>query len=77
MNIGAIGTSKCHSGYHNSRAVQKAGTKSFGNTVVNNTPNIVMHGFMGEKTETGDTVVGAWGNATSGTSTTVYKPQIF
>ncbi|MBD5464018.1 MAG: hypothetical protein HDR24_13355 [Lachnospiraceae bacterium] len=30
---------------------------------------------MGEKTEAGDTVVGAWGNAISGTSTTVYKPQ--
>lgn len=33
------------------------------------------HGFMSEKTETGDTVVGAWGNAITGTSATVYKPQ--
>ena len=63
--------------YHNNRAVQKAGTKSFGDTVVNNTTNIVIHGFMGEKTETGDTVVGAWGYAITGTSTTVYKPQNF
>ena len=77
MNIGAIGTSNYYSGYHNNRAVQKAGTKSFENAVVNNTTNIVIHGFMGEKTEAGDTVVGAWGNAVTGTSTTVYKPQNF
>ena len=77
MDIGAIGTSNYYSGYHNNRAVQKAGTKSFGDTVVNNTTNIVIHGFMGEKTETGDTVVGSWGNAITGISTTVYKPQKF
>ena len=77
MNIGAIGTSNYYSGYHNNRAVQKAGTKSFGDTVAKNTTNIVIHGFMGEKTEAGDTVVGAWGNAVTGTSTTVYKPQNF
>lgn len=77
MNIGAIGTPNYYSGYHNNKAVQKAGTKSFGNTVVNNTSNIVIHGLMGEKTEAGDTVVGAWGNAITGTSTTVYKPQSF
>lgn len=52
MNIGTIGTSNYYSGYHNNRAVQKAGIKSFENTVVNNTANIEIHGFMGEKTET-------------------------
>ena len=77
MDIVAIGTSNYYSGYHNNRAVQKAGAKSFGDTVVNNTTNIVIHGFMGKKTEAGDTVVGAWGNAITGTSTTVYKPQNF
>ncbi len=77
MNIGAIGTSKNYSGYHNNKAVPKAGTKSFENTVANTNKNIVIHGIMGEKTEAGDTVVGAWGNAITGTSTTVYKPQDF
>lgn len=77
MNIGAIGTSNYYSGYHNNRVVPKAGTNSFGDTVVNNTTNIAIHGLMGEKTETGDTVVGAWGNAVTGTSTTVYKPHNF
>ena len=59
MNIGAIGTSNYW--YHNNRTVQKEGTKSFGDTVVNKTSNLVIHGLMGEKTEAGDTVVGAWG----------------
>ncbi len=77
MNIGAIGTSNYYSGYHNGRAVQKAGTKSFEDTMANNTAGIVIHGLMGEKTETGDTVVGGWGNAVTGTSSTVYKPQNF
>ncbi len=77
MNIGAIGTSNYYPGYQNNRVIQKAGTKSFANTAVNSIANIVIHGFMGEKTETGDTVVGAWGNAITGTSTTVYKSQNF
>lgn len=77
MNIGAIGTSDYYSGYRNNKVTPKAGTKGFRNTTVNSTTNTVIHGFMGEKTETGDTVVGAWGNAITGTSTTVYKPQNF
>ncbi len=77
MNIGAVGASDYYSGYHHNRAARKAGTKSFENIVENNTANIVIHGFMGEKTETGDTVAGAWGNAVTGTSVTVYKPQNF
>nr|WP_300807122.1 hypothetical protein [uncultured Acetatifactor sp.] len=74
MNIGAIGMSNHYSGYRNNRVTQKAGTKSFGNIAVNNTASTEIHGFMGEKTETGDTIVGAWGNVITGTSTTVCKP---
>ncbi len=50
MNIGAIGTSNYYSGYQNNRVIQKAGTKSFGNTTVNGTANTVIQCFMVEKT---------------------------
>ncbi len=53
MRIGTPGTSNYCPGYRNNRVIQKERTKSFGNTTVNSTANIVIHGFMGEKTETG------------------------
>lgn len=45
--------------YQNNKTGQEAELKSSENAVT----NITLHGIMGEKTETGDTVVGAWGNA--------------
>ena len=39
--------------------------------------NIVIHGIFGETDSEGYTVVGAWGDAQTGTSTTVYKPADF
>ncbi len=50
MNIGAIGTLNYYSGYQNNRVIQKAGTKSFGNTTVNGTANtvILLNGTLSE-----------------------------
>ncbi len=39
--------------------------------------NLVIHGIFGETDSEGYTVVGAWGDAQTGTSTTVYKPADF
>jgi len=39
--------------------------------------NIVLHGVFGETDSEGYTVVGAWGDAQNGTSSTVYKPPGF
>lgn len=39
--------------------------------------NLVLHGIFGETDSEGYTVVGAWGDARAGTSTTVYKPADF
>jgi len=39
--------------------------------------NIVIYGIFGETDSEGYTVVGAWGDAQTGTSTTVYKPADF
>lgn len=82
MHIGKVGTENCIWGNQNSMASQKAGDCGFGDTVrnaaANHTSNhLVLHGFKGEKTENGDTVVGAWGDAIAGASATVYKPQDF
>lgn len=52
--IGAVGYQTTV--YQNNRTNQKARIKSFENTAA----NIVIHGIMGEKNETGDTVVGSW-----------------
>lgn len=80
MGIGAIGTLNYCLGYQNKKAFPKTGTKSFAdsvNSVASTSQHLVIHGIMGEKTENGDTVVGAWGDAIAGTSTTVYKPKDF
>lgn len=37
MKIGAVETAGYYSGYQNNRDIPKAGAKSFGDTVVNNT----------------------------------------
>ena len=37
----------------------------------------MIHGIFGETDSEGYTVVGAWGDAQTGTSTTVYKPADF
>lgn len=38
---------------------------------------LVIHGIFGETDSNGNTVVGAWGDPQTGTSTTVYKPADF
>lgn len=39
--------------------------------------NLTIHGLYGQADDNGNTVVGAWGDAVAGTSSTVYKPADF
>lgn len=78
LNINGISTGYYQAGYTNNKAaqtVQGAGFSNQLNNTVNRTPSLTLYGSVDG--ETGDTVIGAWVNAQSGISTTVYKPQDF
>ncbi len=74
-------------GYTNNTVKENTTKSSFENHISNlansnNTTNIssgnlVLHGIFGETDSEGYTVVGAWGDARTNTSTTVYKPADF
>lgn len=78
MNVGNIGAAYTPwTNRPNGARTQK--DNSFKNAIENQgaSKNLVLHGFKGEKDAEGKTVVGAWVNAVTGTSTTVYKPADF
>lgn len=74
-------------GYVNNAVKKNTAKSSFENHISNaansnNTTNIssgnlVLHSIFGETDSEGYTVVGAWGDARTNTSTTVYKPANF
>ena len=74
-------------GYANNAVKKNTAKSSFENHISNaadsnNTTNIssghlVLHGIFGETDSEGYTVAGAWGDARTNTSTTVYKPADF
>ena len=78
MNVGNIGTAY-YTWTNRANNAKSQGNNSFKNTIENQgaSKNMVLHGLMGEKDEEGRTVVGAWGNAITDTSATVYKPADF
>lgn len=78
MNIGAVGIQNYHTGSRNHRASQKHKAGNYSSKAKQADSHIVLHGIYGETdSETGATVVGAWGDAVAGTSTTVYRPKDF
>ena len=74
-------------GYVNNAAKKNTAKNDFENHILNasnsnnntniSSGNLVLHGIFGETDSEGYTVVGAWGDAQTGTSTTVYKPAGF
>lgn len=80
MNVEGIGINQYawNSDYRVSRRTGAVTTfdKTMEN-VVNKSKGNVIHGLWGGKTQAGDTVVGAWADASANTSVTVYQPKDF
>lgn len=80
MNVEGIGANRYawDSEYRVSR--RTGAVRSFRKTMenaVNKSQGNVIHGLWGGKNQTGDTVVGAWADASANTSVTVYQPKDF
>lgn len=80
MNVEGIGTNR-HVWDSEYRVSRRTGAvASFRKTMekaVNKSQGNVIHGLWGEKNQEGDTVVGAWTDASANTSVTVYRPENF
>lgn len=79
MNVGKIGATAYNAWASRVNETKKQGNGNFSNVIGNRgaATNLVLHGRKGETDAEGKTVVSAWGNAITGTSTTVYKPKDF
>ena len=79
MGIGAIGQNT-NLLWGNAKIQNKVKQGDFQNTmctVESSGKSIQIHGLYGSVDENGSQVVGGWGDAIAGTSTTVYKPANF
>lgn len=77
MDIGRIATTGYLTGYETKRIQKDTSRKDFETQMGNitNTQNLVLHGFA--DADNGEKAIGAWADAQTGISVTVYKPQNF
>lgn len=79
MNVGNVGATTYNAWVSRANEAKTKGNTSFGNVMENQgaETHLVLHGVSDEMKAQGYVSVGAWADARTGVSTTIYKPQDF